>query len=90
MSCPDTPYLIITEEGSAWKFDRDTKVFSEFEELKGLEHIKSVMIHPVLKQLVYIQADTGKSSSDTLRFLYPDKKMSYPGHSFYKARWVLF
>ncbi|RLD97587.1 MAG: hypothetical protein DRJ13_12085 [Bacteroidetes bacterium] len=90
MSYPDTPYLIITEEGSAWKFDRDTKVFSEFEELKDLEHIKGVMIHPEVKQLVYVQADTGKSSSDTLRFLNPDKTMSFPGHSFYKARWVLY
>ncbi len=90
MSYPETPYLIITEEGSAWKFDRDAKVFSEFDELKGLEHMKSVMIHPEVKQLVYVQADTGKSSSDTLRFLNPDKTMSFPGHSFYKARWVLY
>ncbi len=86
---PGTDNLFITEESSVWIFNRKTKVFSEFEKLAGKEHVKSVMVNPVTKQLVFVQADNGKSSSEFIRFLNPDKQINIPGQYFYKARWVI-
>ena len=86
---PSTDNLLITEESSVWIFNRETKVFSEFEKLAGKEHIKSVMVNPVTKQLVFVQADNGKSSSEFIRFINPDKKINIPRQYFYKARWVV-
>ena len=87
---PGTENLIITEAGSVWIFNRETKTFSEFEELADKEHVKSVMVEPCSKQLVYIQADSGRSSSESIRFLHPDREITVPGRYFYKARWVTY
>ena len=86
---PGTDNLFVTEEGSVWIFNRETKVFSEFEKLAGKEHVKSVMINPITKQLVFVKADNGKSSSEYIRFTNPDKEIKFSGQHFYKARWVI-
>lgn len=85
---PGTSKLFITEEGSTWTFDRDSKEFEEFEKLAGKKNIKSVIGHHITRQIVYVLADEGKFHTDKLRFLDPIKEVRYPGQKIYKARWV--
>ena len=85
---PGTSKLFITEEGSVWTFDRESRDFAEFEKLAGKKNIKSVMGHPITRQIVYVFADEGKFHTDKLRFLDPLKEVRFPGQKIYKARWV--
>jgi hypothetical protein len=85
---PRTSKLFITEEGSVWTFDRESRDFAEYADLAGKKNVKSVMVHPITKQIVYVFADEGKYHTEKLRFLNPSKEVRFPGQKIYKARWV--
>ncbi len=83
---PDGDDLVLTTGGSVWLFDRDKGTFRGHPELAGRENVKSVMVHLVTKQTVYIQAEESWWAYN-IRFLNPAETLRFQDRRLYKARW---
>jgi len=82
-----TSLLTLTTTKHAYLFDRDKRTLVLHPTLGNLEDVKSISMHPVTRQLVYVQAEGEHWWAERLHFLNPDKTLYTPGEHFYKARW---
>jgi len=82
------PLLTLTTGNRCWLFDRDTHGFVPHPALGGYAGVKSISVHPVTGQLVYVQAEGKNWWAESLHFLNPEKTLHTPGEHYYKARWV--
>lgn len=84
---PRSAELIVTTKEHVWLFDRDHARFRLHPSLGGLDHVKSVDVHPRTGRVAFVQADEGEWWSDTVRFANPPGELRIEGERFYKARW---
>lgn len=84
---PRSAELVVTTRSHVWLFDRDHERFRLHPDLGGLDHVKSVDVHPRTGRIAFVQADEGEWWSDTVRFANPPGQMKLEGERFYKARW---
>ena len=84
---PRSAELLVTTRSHVWLFDRDHERFRLHPDLGGLDHVKSVDVHPRTGRIAFVQADEGEWWSDTVRFANPPGRMKLEGERFYKARW---
>ncbi|RPI27696.1 MAG: hypothetical protein EHM61_07555 [Acidobacteria bacterium] len=84
---PGSALLCVTTENHCWLFDRAARTFVRHPALGDLRHVKSISVHPVTRQLVYVQAEGPNWWTECLRFLNPDKDICTPAEQHYKARW---
>jgi hypothetical protein len=83
-----TAHLTVTTTNHCWLFDRDTRTFVLHPMLAEFRHVKSISIHPVTRQLVYVQAEGENWWAERLRFLNPEWSLYTRGEHHYKARWM--
>jgi hypothetical protein len=83
-----TAHLTVTTTNHCWLFDRDTRTFVLHPMLAEFRHVKSISIHPVTRQLVYVQAEGENWWAERLRFLNPESSLYTRGEHHYKARWL--
>jgi len=83
-----TPLMTVTTGRRCWLFDRDKRSFSPHPTLSEHPGVKSISVHPVTGQLVYVQAEGREWWAERLRFLDPAKIVHTAGEHYYKARWV--
>jgi predicted MPP superfamily phosphohydrolase len=84
---PKSNDLIVTTGPHVYLFDRDKHTFRLHPELGGRANVKSVSVHPITSQTVFVQA-TESWWSDTLGLLAPAGKTVLPKERLYKARWL--
>jgi hypothetical protein len=84
---PHSNDLIVTTGSHVYLFDRDKQAFRFHPELGGRANVKSVCIHPVTGQTVFLQA-TESWWSDTMGLIAPAGKIQLPKERLYKARWL--
>lgn len=84
---PRSNDLIVTTGRHVYLFDRDKQAFRLHPELGDRVSVKSVCVHPVTGQTVFVQA-TESWWSDRLGLLAPSGKIQLPKERLYKARWL--
>jgi hypothetical protein len=85
---PGTDRLGVTTHDGVWEFDRASRVWRRHPLLGGRAHVKSVSVHPVSGETVYIEAESPNWWSERLEFLAPRRTLRLPGERLYKARWT--
>jgi len=83
---PGGDELVLTTGRSVWLFDRDKGTFREHPELAGRRNVKSVTVHPVTGQTVYVEAEESWWAYN-IRFLDPAGTIPFKDGRLYKARW---
>lgn len=85
---PGNADLVVTTGEHVYLFDRDAHAFRLHPQLGERPIVKSVSIHPVTRQTVFIQASTEAWWTDRLSFLAPEASLPLAGERLYKARWI--
>jgi hypothetical protein len=84
---PRSSDLIVTSGQHVKLFDRDKHQFRPHPQLADRAAVKSVNVHPLTGQTIFLQA-TESWWSDSLGLLAPPGKIQLPGERLYKARWL--
>lgn len=83
----NNPGLLVTTDGGCYIFNRETRTFSPHPSLATVRGIKSVSAYPKSGATVYVKADVSWWT-EKLRFVGPEKTISFASKRFYKARWI--
>jgi hypothetical protein len=78
----------VTTDAGCWLFDHDKLTFARHPVLGDAKAVKSVDVHSLTGQLVYVQAEPGGWWTEWLRFAGPKREVRVPGMRLYKARWL--
>ncbi len=84
---PGTPQLIVSTTNGVWRFDRDTRAFAPDPDLRGVDHVKSAVVHPRTGRLAYTKADSPEWWTSRIRLRHPDGEVHLPKERIYKVRW---
>jgi len=84
---PNTRILLFTTEFGVHTFDVQNNEFKPYSKLEKRKDIKSISIHPITKQIMFVQAEESWWSFH-IQFLEPNHQIAVPFIKVYKARWI--